>query len=91
MNRYVFNRPPCAACTGRGWRLLGVKGKDWPGPCDTCLGCGKAPTLYRLARHLNEEPKALYRLDRMEAGPALARRLFRKLTKFIAARPELAA
>jgi len=82
-----FERPPCPGCNGRGWQLRGRKGRDWPGPCATCLGSGTTPTLYRLAKHLEEDPNALYRLDRMCVGPALASRLLDKLHRFVSAQP----
>lgn len=85
----MANRVLCRACSGRGWIVAGVPGKDWPEACPTCLGYGTAPTLYRLAKHLDERPGALYRLHRMAVGPELAERLLDKLTRFIAERPAL--
>jgi len=90
MRLYTMLRAACEACSGKGWTLRGVPGKDWPEPCKTCLGQGKAPTLAALARAIDEDPSTLYRLDRVKVGGEIATRLFDKLTTFIAERPGLA-
>ena len=91
MVRYVDERPPCAACRGKQWAMPREIGVDWPTKCRACLGNGRSPTLYALAKHMRLEPRDAYRLDIMKASPRVCALFLDGLAAFLAARPELAA
>lgn len=78
---HAFFRDPCDLCAGRGWQPTPT---GWPRPCEACGGSCREPSLYRVAKVLDEHPETIRRLEQLTLGPKASVRLLDKLTARIA-------